>query len=58
MKGGVIMDRDQKIHEIACSALPVLYQQFIDNKGNPDEFDLIAEYKNLVNRLKEDKQIQ
>lgn len=52
------MDRDQKIHEIACSALPVLYQQFLDSKGKPDKFDPIAEYKNLVNRLKEDKQIQ
>ena len=52
------MDRDQKIHEIACSALPVLYQQFIDNKGKPEKFDTIAEYKLLVNRLTEDKQIQ
>lgn len=52
------MDRDQKIHEIACSALPVIYQQFIANNGKPNEFDPIAEYKLIVNLLKEDKQIQ
>ena len=52
------MKDKQKIHEIAVASLPILYQQFKDNKGKVEEFDVVAEYKRIVHELEDDNTIE
>lgn len=51
------MDKNKIAHDIACAALPIVYEQYINNGGNRDDYDIVAEYNLLFSNIISDERL-
>lgn len=51
------MNKNKIAHDIACAALPIVYEQYINNGGNRNDYDIVAEYKFLFSNIISDKRL-
>lgn len=52
------MNKCKIAHDIACGFLPAMYSQYIANGGNPNEYDIISDYKLLFSELIHDERLE